>query len=276
MSPNKVILRAIARRAKIENAAAAAQVRLLTNLRRAILQELVTAEGFRIFRLQTMLRAVDHEIQRYRTDAAQAIAGTTRDAWEAGAAMVIEAPAALYGLSPQLLQALIDVTSDQVRAVWSELGTRLKVQIRQVTLGLTEPFEAMGRVAKLIKDPKSFGTAFTRVEAIVRTEVNRTFSMSTHGTSIQLDQRLALTGERLAKWWLSAEDNRVRPAHAQAAKDYTRTKPIPIDQPFIVGGEEMLHPHDPNASAENVVNCRCVEVTVVLSAEQFATLARAA
>jgi hypothetical protein len=33
---------------------------------------------------------------------------------------------------------------------------------------------------------------------------------------------------------------------------------LPWSEPFIVDGEEMQHPHDPNASAANSVNCRCI------------------
>jgi len=33
--------------------------------------------------------------------------------------------------------------------------------------------------------------------------------------------------------------------------------PIPMDEPFIVDGEAMMHPHDPAGSARNIINCRC-------------------
>ena len=32
---------------------------------------------------------------------------------------------------------------------------------------------------------------------------------------------------------------------------------IPVDDPFIVGGEELMFPGDPNGSPGNVINCRC-------------------
>lgn len=55
------------------------------------------------------------------------------------------------------------------------------------------------------------------------------------------------------KYWIATFDARAREDHM----DVGSQPAIPIDEPFIVGGEEMMFPHSPDASAENVVNCRC-------------------
>lgn len=54
------------------------------------------------------------------------------------------------------------------------------------------------------------------------------------------------------KEWVAIQDERTRIAHYLISG----TK-IPLDEYFDVGGEMMLYPHDMNASAGNVVNCRC-------------------
>lgn len=59
-------------------------------------------------------------------------------------------------------------------------------------------------------------------------------------------------GVRVTKDWVSREDSLVRPAHA-AAHGQTRE----IDGNFVVGGELMMYPGDPKASARNNANCRC-------------------
>jgi hypothetical protein len=49
-----------------------------------------------------------------------------------------------------------------------------------------------------------------------------------------------------------------------AGADYgSDDKSIPIDQPFIVDGEELMFPGDPSASGKNVWNCRCSRRNVV-------------
>jgi len=60
------------------------------------------------------------------------------------------------------------------------------------------------------------------------------------------------------KAWITSGDDAVRPDHRQAGSDYAAG--IPIDQPFIVGGEPLSYPGDPTGSAGNIINCRCLQV----------------
>lgn len=61
----------------------------------------------------------------------------------------------------------------------------------------------------------------------------------------------------LLKFWIAAEDEATRPAHAAAALAYGPDKAIALNESFVVGGEKMNAPGDPTASAANVCNCRC-------------------
>ena len=61
------------------------------------------------------------------------------------------------------------------------------------------------------------------------------------------------------KAWLSSHGPTVRPAHADAEETYI-DDPIPLDEPFIVNGEELMYPGDENGSAENVINCHCIQI----------------
>lgn len=54
------------------------------------------------------------------------------------------------------------------------------------------------------------------------------------------------------KQWIAQLDEKTREWHMEVDGDF-----IPIDEKFKVGGEEMRFPHDPTASPENLVNCRC-------------------
>lgn len=65
--------------------------------------------------------------------------------------------------------------------------------------------------------------------------------------------------------WDSAHDGRVRPWHVDADSDYgTEDKALPVDEPFIVMGEEMMYPGDLAGSPANIYNCRCCELTKVI------------
>ena len=60
------------------------------------------------------------------------------------------------------------------------------------------------------------------------------------------------------KGWLTSGDDVVRPAHRTAGFDYKTG--IPIDEPFVVDGENLMYPGDPAGSAGNIINCRCLQL----------------
>lgn len=59
------------------------------------------------------------------------------------------------------------------------------------------------------------------------------------------------------KRWLTSGADNVRPAHADA-----NNQTVPVDQPFDVGAEQLMHPGDPSGSPANIINCHCVAVAV--------------
>lgn len=61
------------------------------------------------------------------------------------------------------------------------------------------------------------------------------------------------------KVWLSTEDKRTRPTHVAADKQRTL-----MSEPFRVGGAPLLFPGDPRGPAQEVINCRCTMLPVVL------------
>lgn len=82
-------------------------------------------------------------------------------------------------------------------------------------------------------------------ERIARTESHTAIERGAYEAARSL-------GVRMTKEWVSREDGSVRPNHA-AAHGQTQE----IDDHFTVGGELLLHPGDPAASARQTVNCRC-------------------
>ena len=61
------------------------------------------------------------------------------------------------------------------------------------------------------------------------------------------------TGLQLRKEWVAAADERTRVDHSIANGQIVRQ-----NEKFEVGSDLMEYPGDPSASAENVINCRCV------------------
>lgn len=259
-------IRPILRRAgRVEDVAVRAQLKVLRDARRAILARLVDAGAFDQFRLTLLLHAIDIEIARGSGTAEAAAIQSAEQAFGLGtdfARLAVGVPEGLVGVSRELVRAVVFVTTDQVRDVWNELGSRLKTIIRRAALGVTDPFTAMKALARVIRDPKTFGRAFWRAETIVRTEVGRAFAIASQDEL----GRAAKAGVNVKKYWLTAHDERVRETHRQAGLDYTEMNAIAWDGLFRVGTDKLRYPKDPNGSASETVNCRCTSVPVVVDA----------
>jgi SPP1 gp7 family putative phage head morphogenesis protein len=98
----------------------------------------------------------------------------------------------------------------------------------------------------------AFNVEASHAETIALTETSAAYGLSRH------DALQGLGFER--RQWLSAQDGNVRDAHV-----LMDGQSAPMDEPFVVpmekgGTEPMLHPGDANASAGNVIRCRCVEI----------------
>lgn len=59
------------------------------------------------------------------------------------------------------------------------------------------------------------------------------------------------------KRWLNSGGDNVRPAHLEASN-----QTVPVDEPFDIGGEQLMFPGDPSGSPGNVINCHCVSIAV--------------
>ena len=105
------------------------------------------------------------------------------------------------------------------------------------------------QVAKRIL--RARGLSVWRAEAIARTETHNTAMYANKETAKELQRE---GGVELLKKWLPSSDERTRESH-RAMADHPA---ISMDAKFNVGGEMMDRPGDPNASAKNVIHCRCI------------------
>ncbi len=85
----------------------------------------------------------------------------------------------------------------------------------------------------------------TRANMIARTEVQAVSQKGTFEGYRQANMPI--------KIWVAVRDNRTREWHADLDG-----MEVPLDQPFhTINGNTLMFPGDPNAPAEEVINCRC-------------------
>lgn len=101
-----------------------------------------------------------------------------------------------------------------------------------------------------------------RAENIARTEAGRALSLGRDEAMQQAIESGAINAQLVEQRWNTIMDGRERDSHA-AMNGQIR----PWGQPFVSGaGVRLRYPHDPNAPASEVVNCRCNKVFVIRKA----------
>jgi hypothetical protein len=89
-----------------------------------------------------------------------------------------------------------------------------------------------------------------RAATIARTETPAAATFGSVEAVRRAEQELGVV---MLKEWGPTNDDRTRPEHL-AMSGYG---PIPMNEKFVVGGEQMDRPGDPSASPANQINCRC-------------------
>lgn len=107
----------------------------------------------------------------------------------------------------------------------------------------------------------SFGMLETNWRTIAKTETHDIYEQ---GSWDQVQNEAQEYGATVKKYWQhSGNTHAPREDHLAAADQYGPENAIPIDEPFLVGGETMLRPHDPDASPEQVIGCGCTAIYLV-------------
>jgi uncharacterized protein with gpF-like domain len=124
----------------------------------------------------------------------------------------------------------------------------LQIQ-EEISLGL-EAGDSIDEMAKRIT-AEFDSISSQRAETIASTETAAAYGFAR-------DKAMQSAGVQFKKWLTSHLPN-VRPAHYAAERD-PHNERCPLDEPFRVGGEELMFPGDSNGSPGNVINCHCVSL----------------
>lgn len=239
---------------RIRRDAIAEITRQLEAARRLILRRLAVAEDAQTRqRLRTMQADVERHLEDFRRQAIGTATAASARAVQAGIAGVRQ-PLAAVGIdltpriNPHQLTAMRVALTDLVTNVSTSTKNRINAQLAQVLIGTQDLSGAVTRVQQLL------GSARKRARTIVYTELGRINSAAAQA-SMEEAARL-LPG--MKKRWVHSGKKHPRIDHLGA-----HGQVVDVDQPFIVGGEELMYPRDPDASARNTINCGCRHIPVV-------------
>jgi hypothetical protein len=145
-----------------------------------------------------------------------------------------------------------DIHAPASQALLDRFAARIQATIQtamaeQVTEAVQQGY-AEGASVRTVADAIQAATSEisrARAEMLARSDLNGI----ANGASVLAAQA---SGAAVTKVWKTAEDDLVRPDHADADG-----QEVGIAETFDVGGEDLAYPGDPNGSWEQVANCRC-------------------
>lgn len=93
-----------------------------------------------------------------------------------------------------------------------------------------------------------------RAQTIARTEGLAALNAGRHEAYLQAIQAGKVRAEDVTRVWRDSADNRVRDTH----RDLSGTSVGMYEHFVTTRGNRLLYPGDPNAPAEEIINCRCI------------------
>src|SRR5260221_2126487 len=146
--------------------------------------------------------------------------------------------------SPDVLVYLLSMAGTKVQQIDSTTLAQLQSELADgVQAG-----ESIAQLSQRVDDLYAFQTE-ERIQKIVSTEVVAASNYGSHEAALASDLSLN-------KVWLSTNDGHTRPDHREADG-----QTVGMDEPFEVGGEQLMYPGDISlgASAKEIVYCRCTQ-----------------
>lgn len=251
-------------------------VRMLEEVRRQVLQELVSVQpqadgNFPAWRLRQTLDSVNDHLAVFESEAKKELAVAITESWEAGAGMLkqmVVAGGGTFGISGNLLhqmdpwlQNMKNFTWGKVEGLAADLSSKIKAELSLGVLGQKTPYEVAqaiaGNLPKELPTWKNstrtiFSSIEERAQVITQTEMGRAFSMAHQGSMAAAADTLPT----LQKMWLHA-------GHPKRARIYhlaLNGNIKPVAENWLVGNISMMYPRDPKAPASEVIRCGCMHV----------------
>jgi hypothetical protein len=206
-------------------------------------------------RLRQLLAELERTIEDFRVAVSSVATQGAAQGWQAGIS-TISTPFDAAGVSA--LGARIDAgallatqkfMTDRIEDISLRALNRLNAALIQQIIGAVSLSDTITAVQKILG-----GVPRQRAMTVAYTEIGRAHSVAQ-------DEALQQAGHvvpNLHKRWLKSGKLHPRAAHVAAHNQIRR-----YDEPYLVDGEQLRYPRDPDGSAGNTINCGCLSIPVV-------------
>ncbi|HLZ93365.1 MAG TPA: phage minor head protein [Candidatus Acidoferrum sp.] len=244
---------------------------LLEEARKRIVGDIsnVDPQSFKSAQLRLLAKQIDGAMDKFRAEFTGAVTSAQSDAYDLGGiSMAHPLDAAgmptgtVAGISESALSIAQGYTADLIAGLSKDAAGKLNAAIQRAFLGGQSVSDIIAQVGRALAGDKFtglFGPIGDRAETVALNEILRVHSMAGQARLEDLQQQVP----SVKKQWIHIMAARVpRIAHIHASGQVRA-----VDEPFSVGGEELMYPRDPNGSPENTINCHCLLAPYVDAAD---------
>lgn len=206
-------------------------------------------------RLRQLQLELEHTLEDFRSATTTAAKAGADTAWQAGirsiSAPFDAAGVAIAGLriDAGALMASKQFLTDRIEQLSVRALNQLNGALMQHLVGAVPLSDTITRVQRILG-----GAPRSRAMTVAYTEIGRAHSISQH----EALQAAGHVVPHLRKRWLKSGKIHPRLSHVAANGQIRR-----YDEPYLVDGEKLRFPRDPDGSAGNTINCGCLSIPVV-------------
>jgi hypothetical protein len=222
--------------------------------------EVISAVGttdWQIYHLPQMKTAIERAMQEFASRYGIELNRDQSQFWNFGQAMVddplrtIGVMAAIPAIDTTIFGALQNYSKHLIDSLGVDATNKIYSEFAAGLIGKKTPFDVMQAVGTNLNDKSIFNSIAARAETITRQECGRILEEASQARM----EKAAEVVPGLQKQWQHGTSRMPRVTHL-AAEGQIRN----VNEPFLVGGEELMYPRDMNGSPGNTINCSCYTV----------------
>lgn len=210
--------------------------------------------------LQALKTQVELAMQQFGDQAAAQVQRIEDQAYRQAAKSIDAAVAVGTGtiaVQPVIDQATLRVvqgyTADLITGLTRDAAAKINAAIQRAYIGQATLAQLTAQIGSVLEDGKFsglFSQVGNRALGIATNEIGRIHSLASFARIRDLKQR----HPTLKKGWRHTPVAKVPRITHILANGQTREP----EEPFLVGGEDLMYPRDPSGSPGNTINCHCL------------------
>jgi hypothetical protein len=239
-------------------------LRIVRDMRTRIIEELKSAGPIDAAHQEDVLKSIDRAVAEMEGRIGNLMDGANEDSFNRGSDIgrrplesALDLELGAPDISPDVLTAVQANTGELISDLGKNVKKELAAEVNRAVLGEIRVDDAINNIDKKLRSGKvklrgkraRVGVAW-QAERIVRTETARTFSIANRKSTEAAKKVLP----DLMKQWFTNLDGRERPSHRRIHLEIR-----PMGRRFSNG---LMQPLDPSGPPDEVVNCRCVLLTI--------------